>query len=68
MPTFVSAPLPDLAMEESSRIVVDAGDPGAVITSMVIHFMQNVPIEALTIPLLPPTLVHEPREAPGLTR
>lgn len=66
MPTFVSAPLPDLDMEESSTIVVDAGDPAAVITSMVIHFTQDIPAD-FVIPKLPPVITYG-AEAPGLTR
>lgn len=70
MPTFVSAPLPDLDLEEQSVITVDTGDALAVITGMVVHFTQDVPDVPLKIALLPPLLVHEPQtgtEAPGKT-
>jgi hypothetical protein len=43
MATNVSAPLPDLDLEASSIITVDAGDAAAVITRMVVHFTQNAP-------------------------
>lgn len=66
MPTFVSAPLPDLDLEESSVISVDTGDALAVITGMVVHFTQDVPEEPIKIPKLPPVVTYGP-EAPGLT-
>lgn len=43
MATLVSAPLPDLDLEEQSIIVVDTGDAAAIITRMVVHFTQAAP-------------------------
>lgn len=55
----LAAPLPDLSLEELAVITVDAGDPGAVITSLVIHFTQDVP-RALLAPVLPPAFGYVP--------
>lgn len=49
--TNVSAPLPDLSLEEETIITVNSGDPGAIITQLVIHFTQDVP--ELPTPLPP---------------
>lgn len=65
MATFVSAPLPDLDLEEASIITVDTGDAAAVITGMVVHFTQDVPDVPLKVELLPPLYAHE---SPGLSR
>lgn len=43
MPTYVSAPLPDLSLQDSSTLTVDTQDPAAVIVSVAIHFSQDVP-------------------------
>ena len=60
MPTDVSAPLPDLSLEQSSILAIDTGDANALITGVVIHVSQTVPELPLKIDLLPPLLVHEP--------
>jgi hypothetical protein len=65
MPTDVSAPFPDLDLEEQSIIEVDLGDAASVITGLVVHFTQNVPDLPAKIELLPPLYAHE---APGLDR
>jgi hypothetical protein len=64
MATDVSAPFPDLDLEEQSIIEVDLGDVGAAITGVVVHFTQNVPDVPAKIELLPPLYAHE---APGLS-
>lgn len=60
MATLISSALPDLDLEEQSLLIVDSGNPAAVITSMTIHFTQDVPQQPLQISLLPALLVHEP--------
>lgn len=47
MATDVSAPLPDLTLEESSLLVIDTGDNAATITRIVIHVSQEVPDDVL---------------------
>jgi hypothetical protein len=58
MPVDVSAPMPDLTLEESSILTIDTGDPGAVITQVVIHVSQEIPDVRTTIKLLPPQLAY----------
>ncbi len=55
----LSAPLPDLDWPDQAVITVDAGDPNAVITSLVIHLSQDVPEDVVKIALIPPVLAHE---------
>lgn len=47
MPVDISAPLPDLQLRDQSVLEVDTGDPGAVITQLVIHLAQGVPEDVL---------------------
>lgn len=63
MATNVSAPLPDLSLEAQAILTVDALDAGAVITSMVIHFTQELPRELLA-PALPPMFGYANGDAP----
>lgn len=66
MPTDVSAPLPDLTLEESSLLQIDTGDDDATIGRVVIHVSQEVPDLPIKIELLPPLYAHEaPRMAGG---
>jgi hypothetical protein len=58
MTTLISAPLPDLDLEESSIISVDTGDAAAIITRMVVHFTQDVPALPDKFDLIPPILAH----------
>jgi hypothetical protein len=64
MPTNVSAPLPDLTLEEQTILTIDTLDAGAIISSVVIHVSQDVPDLPTKIQLLPPLYAHE---APGLS-
>jgi Mg2+/Co2+ transporter CorB len=59
MATDVSAPLPDLTLEESSLLVIDTGDNAATITGVVIHVSQDVPDLPTKIQLLPPLYVSK---------
>jgi len=63
--TNVAAPLPDLSLEDEAIITVDAGDAGSVITSMVIHFTQELPRELLA-PVLPPLFGYANGDEPPL--
>lgn len=58
MPEDVSAPLPDLSLKDKTIIEVDTGDPGAVVTGLVIHVSQSIPDGAL--PSLLPLLTYRP--------
>jgi hypothetical protein len=54
MPAIVSAPFPDLDLEEKSIIEVDTGDNGALITRVVVHFTQDIPdLETAVQPFVP---------------
>jgi hypothetical protein len=54
MATDVSAPFPDVDLEEQSIITVALGDPLAKITRVVMHFTQDVPEDAISVePFLP---------------
>jgi Mg2+/Co2+ transporter CorB len=59
MATDVSAPLPDLTLEEQSLLVIDTGDNAATITGLVIHVSQDVPDLPTKIQLLPPLYVNK---------
>lgn len=61
MATDVSAPLPDLTLEESSLLVIDTGDNSATITGLVIHVSQEVPDDVLVQAVKPwvPTFVYK---------
>lgn len=68
MATLISSALPDLDLEEQSLLIVDSGNPAAVITSMTIHFTQDVPQIQPIISVIPPLLGYVPTggtEAPG---
>lgn len=54
----VSAPLPDLTPEPSAIYTVTLDDPAAVITSLVVHFSQAVPEDAVTIRDFRPAFVY----------
>lgn len=62
MATDLSAPFPDLDLEEQSIITVALGDAASKITGLVVHFTQDVPELPAKIELLPPLYAHE---APG---
>lgn len=58
MPTDVSTPLPQLDLRDSTVLTVTLDDPGAVITSLVLHAFQTLPG---TVPDNPvPLLTLEP--------
>lgn len=42
MPTDVSAPLPALDLRDSTIVTVTLDDPGAIITSLVLHAFQTI--------------------------
>jgi hypothetical protein len=58
MATNVSAPLPDLNLEEQSILTIDTGDPGAVITEVVIHVSQEIQGLEQVLPSLLPLYVR----------
>jgi hypothetical protein len=62
MATYISAPLPDLDLAESSTLTVDALDNAAIIESVAIHFRQDTPAELLDAAGLPPLFVYVPTE------
>ncbi len=55
----LSAPLPDYDWPDQAILAVDAGDSSAKITKFTIHLRQDLPVDEVKIPLLPPVLVHE---------
>lgn len=61
--TNVSTALPDLSLEEQAILTVDTLDAGAVITSLVIHFTQDIPRELLA-PALPPLFGYAEEATP----
>lgn len=61
--TNVSTPLPDLSLEEEAVLTVTSGDPGAIITQLVIHFTQDVP--ALPVVLEPHLLAYAEWSTPA---
>lgn len=58
MPVDVSTALPDLDLQSQALLTVDTGDPGALITQMVIHVSQDIPPALLAT--LPQLLAVEP--------
>lgn len=60
MPAIVSAPLPDLDLEEKSIIEVDTGDANAKITRVVVHFTQDIPDLEQSFQVLNPLLAYGP--------
>ncbi len=69
--TAISAPLPELDWNELSIISVDTGNASAKITELVIHLSQDVPVAAVSAPLVAPLFTYGAPgngEAPGLTR
>lgn len=62
MPTPLSAPLPDLDLEEKSILTIDTGDASAIITQVVIHFSQEVPAGDVVFPAVPVLLGNAPNE------
>lgn len=63
MPTDISAPFPDLDLEEQSIIEVDLGDALAKITGLVVHFTQDVPELDANFQILNPLLAYGPDAA-----
>ena len=43
MTTRIKDSLPDLDLASLATITVDAGDPNAIVTSVVVHLAQDVP-------------------------
>ena len=64
MPTDLSAPLPDLNLQDQSILTVDAGDSSAVITLLTIHLSQDVPDDLLPVAPLPPLMSYVATPAP----
>lgn len=60
MPTDLSAPFPDLDLEEASIITVDLGNAASKITRVVVHFTQAVPEDAVTVAPFTPLFVYAP--------
>lgn len=60
MPVVLSTGLPDLDLETDSTVIVDAGDPSAVITALTIHVRQGAPDVPLEIPAVEPLLGWAP--------
>jgi hypothetical protein len=63
MPAIVSAPFPDLDLEEKSIIEVDTGDANAKITRVVVHFTQDIPDLDSAFVVLNPLLTYGPDAA-----
>ena len=63
MATNASTSLPMLTVRDGTTFTVDAGDPGAVITQLVVHGWQEDPSPPAPIPL-DPVLAHLPDQAP----
>lgn len=54
MANDVSAPLPDLDWPDQAIIHVNAGDPAATISRLIIHLSQDVPEELIPVqPFVP---------------
>jgi hypothetical protein len=64
MPADVSAPLPQLDLREFAIVSVEIDDPGAVITSIVVHGWQQLPPGAVAD--LPAILTLQPIDEPPL--
>ena len=62
MATYVSAPLPNLSLQDSSTLTVDTQDPAAKIVSVAIHFQQDTPQALLDEAVLPPLFAYVPTE------
>lgn len=60
MATLISAPLPDLDLEEKSVLTVDTGDAAAPITRIVIHFSQDLPPGVVILPSINPIFTYGP--------
>jgi len=58
MATDVATSLPDLDLRDQSILTVDTGDANAIVTRLIIHVSQDIPVEVLG--LLPPLLAHLP--------
>jgi hypothetical protein len=65
MSTYLSAPLPDLDLAESSTITVDTLDNLAKIVSVAIHFRQDTPAALLEAAGLPPLFSYVPTPVPA---
>lgn len=63
MAQFVSAPLPDLDLQDSSTITVDTQDVTAPIVQLAIHFRQDTPQALLDEAILPPLFAYVPTDA-----
>lgn len=60
MPLLVSAPLPELDWPTLTVISVDAGDPGAVVESLIILVSEDAPGLPDNFPILDPLLAYGP--------
>jgi hypothetical protein len=58
--SLISAPLPDVDLRSSSIVTVDAGDPNAVITQLVIHVSQDLPEQPVKVTPFVPLFSYGP--------
>ncbi len=58
MATVISAPLPEMDWKDLSVISVDTGNASAKITELVIHLSQDVPEEAVPVPVIDPLFAY----------
>lgn len=60
MAATVSAPFPDLDLQDSSTITVDTQNANAKIVKLAIHFSQDTPSDLLAVAPAPPLFSFVP--------
>lgn len=67
MATTIDGPLPDLTLETTAFLAIDAGDTSAVITRVVIHVSQEAPEPEIVEAVVPPLFAYGPSTIGGLS-